>query len=673
MTDHDHSTAGVPRRVLYVDAGDDGVVDRLAERLDDGIQPRYVAPEEALTAAETQQWDCLVLTATVEPPVRRALLDRVACPSVLFSDVDPATVPETTLKRVDTLVQRGETDRSVGFLMAKVETLIEGAPDGLADGLTVEQFEDVTDRIERETQRYRLGSLVEHARDGLYALDSNGVVDRCNESFAEMLGYEREELLGRHAAELLAPGELETGQRTVQSVLADPEHDSVQVDMTFLTRGGDERELSIHYTVLPAGDDTYGGLMGVARDVTERRERERQIETQRDELAALSRTNVLLREIIGALAGATDRSELRQTVCDRLVESGRYSLAWIGERRGGNDVLVPLASAGERTDYLEAVEVRTDERPTGTGPGGRAYRGGEVQVVRDVREAEQFDPWRDRALSAGLESLVAAPLCHGEQTHGILAVYATEPHAFTPRVERGFAVLGEMIGLSLTAVRNKRLLQREETLRLEFRSGSEEACLTWLARACDCTLETAGAVETGDGVIQYLRVEGADPSSVVAAIRDGPVDYEVAVTRSEGDSLVEIHGSSSLATELTEVGARLVDSRIGTDGSRFVVETTGDAAVRAIQTVVERWNPDVRLVSKTNHDHLEREGDRSPLSALTDRQREILRAAYLSGYYDWPRETTAEDLADSLGIASPTLHQHLRRAESNFLSVLLDR
>jgi len=57
---------------------------------------------------------------------------------------------------------------------------------------------------------------------------------------------------------------------------------------------------------------------------------------------------------------------------------------------------------------------------------------------------------------------------------------------------------------------------------------------------------------------------------------------------------------------------------------------------------------------------------------LTDRQQEVLRSAYLAGYYEWPRDTTAEQLADQLDIASATLHQHLRRAERNLLDTLLE-
>ncbi|MFB9806395.1 helix-turn-helix domain-containing protein [Haladaptatus pallidirubidus] len=47
-------------------------------------------------------------------------------------------------------------------------------------------------------------------------------------------------------------------------------------------------------------------------------------------------------------------------------------------------------------------------------------------------------------------------------------------------------------------------------------------------------------------------------------------------------------------------------------------------------------------------------------------------AAYRSGYFDWPRESTGEQLAESLDIAAPTLHKHLRLAERKLLSTIFD-
>lgn len=46
--------------------------------------------------------------------------------------------------------------------------------------------------------------------------------------------------------------------------------------------------------------------------------------------------------------------------------------------------------------------------------------------------------------------------------------------------------------------------------------------------------------------------------------------------------------------------------------------------------------------------------------------------AYRAGYFDWPRESTAEEVADRMDISSPTFHYHLRRSEETLLSGLFD-
>ncbi len=68
-------------------------------------------------------------------------------------------------------------------------------------------------------------------------------------------------------------------------------------------------------------------------------------------------------------------------------------------------------------------------------------------------------------------------------------------------------------------------------------------------------------------------------------------------------------------------------------------------------------------------------GRPEPLGGLGvrgDRQREAIEAAYRAGYFDWPRESTAEDVAEALDIAAPTLHAHLRKAQATLLAELFD-
>ncbi|SFC69200.1 Predicted DNA binding protein, contains HTH domain [Halobiforma haloterrestris] len=54
-------------------------------------------------------------------------------------------------------------------------------------------------------------------------------------------------------------------------------------------------------------------------------------------------------------------------------------------------------------------------------------------------------------------------------------------------------------------------------------------------------------------------------------------------------------------------------------------------------------------------------------AGLSKRQYEVVEAALEAGYYDWPRETDAESVAEGLGITHPTFLEHLRKAEKKLL------
>ena len=58
--------------------------------------------------------------------------------------------------------------------------------------------------------------------------------------------------------------------------------------------------------------------------------------------------------------------------------------------------------------------------------------------------------------------------------------------------------------------------------------------------------------------------------------------------------------------------------------------------------------------------------------SLTDRQVEVLQTAYLSGFFEWPRETTGEEVAETLDITQPTVNRHLRVSERKLLELLFE-
>lgn len=61
----------------------------------------------------------------------------------------------------------------------------------------------------------------------------------------------------------------------------------------------------------------------------------------------------------------------------------------------------------------------------------------------------------------------------------------------------------------------------------------------------------------------------------------------------------------------------------------------------------------------------------SPVSRLTEKQRDALILAFRLGYFDTPRKVSSEQLAEKLGLAHSTLAVHLRRAERRLLAEML--
>ncbi len=62
----------------------------------------------------------------------------------------------------------------------------------------------------------------------------------------------------------------------------------------------------------------------------------------------------------------------------------------------------------------------------------------------------------------------------------------------------------------------------------------------------------------------------------------------------------------------------------------------------------------------------------SPLNQLTEKQQEVLLAAYKYGYYDIPRRITTEELSQKLGLVDSTIVEHIRKAEQRLVRHIIE-
>ncbi len=102
------------------------------------------------------------------------------------------------------------------------------------------------------------------------------------------------------------------------------------------------------------------------------------------------------------------------------------------------------------------------------------------------------------------------------------------------------------------------------------------------------------------------------------------------------------------------------------DGIQFTF-VGGKQAIKTVNSAI----PD-------NYDvTLERAGEYNPsheylAALLTQRQRKVLETAVKDGYYNLPRKTTQESIANEIGVTPETINEHLRKIESTVLSALCE-
>jgi predicted DNA binding protein len=59
------------------------------------------------------------------------------------------------------------------------------------------------------------------------------------------------------------------------------------------------------------------------------------------------------------------------------------------------------------------------------------------------------------------------------------------------------------------------------------------------------------------------------------------------------------------------------------------------------------------------------------LSVLTDKQKDVMVAAFQNGYYDFPKKISSKQLCQMVSISKPTLLQHMRKAEGRILKEIM--
>jgi predicted DNA binding protein len=218
------------------------------------------------------------------------------------------------------------------------------------------------------------------------------------------------------------------------------------------------------------------------------------------------------------------------------------------------------------------------------------------------------------------------------------------------------------------------------TAELEFELRDRDCFFVDASAAADCRVELEHLVNRSDGrLLEYFTVEGAAPDRILELVEETDIiDGARLISRGVDGGLFEfVVSGPCVTTTLADTGAIarsvLADRGVGT----VVAHVPAHVETRRVAERFRDRHGDATLAACRGSEGtvpIRTEGGMHATMAdrLTDKQQEVLRTAYLSGYFSWPRRSTAEECAEALGIAQPTFSQHIRTAEEKVIGRLFE-
>ncbi|GGM58486.1 putative DNA binding protein [Halarchaeum rubridurum] len=354
-----------------------------------------------------------------------------------------------------------------------------------------------------------------------------------------------------------------------------------------------------------------------------------------------------------ALTDATDRPAVEARACEALAS-----------------VVGPTAVCDERGEIRAAAGVDDADARAAVAD---ALRGTALpdaaDGVRFVERGLDAEAWRaDRTLAA-------TPIRAGDRVHGSLCV-VVDPSTRADGVRRALVDAGRRVGWAVAATDRRERLRSDAGVELVF-EATGDSFFAATSGDLDCRLELDGVVPVAEQSLLCFVAAGEvavdallDRAGAASAVTDARL------IRDAGDraQLELVVRPDSPVGALVEQGGAVASLTAAEGVARVAAVFPTGTDVRAVVEAVTSAFPGVSLRAKREATRRASPGDvhRTLERDLTEKQRSTLRAAYLAGYFEWPRGSTAEELADSMDVSAPTLHNHLRKAQQKVFTALFD-
>lgn len=353
-----------------------------------------------------------------------------------------------------------------------------------------------------------------------------------NSAYTRMTGFTAEDSIGKTPRILQGPRTDRAVLSRLRRNLEQGEHFAGET----ISCRKDRTEFDLEWRVAPVrnagGEITH--FVGVQRDITERKTRERELNRANRALRLLSASNE-------ALIRAEAEPELLERICRIAAETGGYRMAWVGYAQDDEACSIkPMAYAGAEEGYFSEIKISWNENdPLGQGPAGQVIRTGRALVCLDILDDAMFAPWHAAAGRRGFRGVTLLPLIEGQRTFGLLGLYSSEVNDAGAGEVKLLQELAANLAFGIVHLRDRLDQQRLQAAVLQVAAGVSSASGTEFFE--HLSRHMADAVGAQAGVVAKINAGQPLSASTIVAVVDGKVAANF-------DYLIEGSPCANLAT-----------------------------------------------------------------------------------------------------------------------------